>query len=224
MKKIGVILTFLVFSIAMFAQDSAAELKNAGNEALRNKNYAEAVAKYEAYFATNEEGVADDNMTLYNLANSALKAKDFAKAEKYFNQCVAKDYKPDLSLYYISKIYSEKGNEAKEIETLEKVLTNYPNSKYYSKFRDYVAKYYNIQAQDPYNKANEIAVTAAGSGDAGIYLSKMKDALVLWDKAKTGFEKTLEIDPNNTIAKSAISNMNDQIKAYETYKASLPKK
>ncbi|MFC0876280.1 tol-pal system YbgF family protein [Saccharicrinis sp. FJH2] len=224
MKKIGVILTFLVFSIGMFAQESAAELKNAGNEALRTKHYADAVTKYEAYFATNEDGVADDNTTLYNLANSASKAKQYDKAEKYFNECITKNYKPDLSLYYISKIYSEKGDKEKEIETLKRILSDYPNSKYYSKFRDYVAKYYNIQAQDPYNEANEIAVTAAGSGDAGIYLSKMKDALALWDKAKTGFEKTLEIDPNNTIAKSAISNMNDQIKAYETYKASIPKK
>jgi tetratricopeptide (TPR) repeat protein len=224
MRKIGVILTLLVFSVAMFAQESAAELKNAGNEALRNKKYADAVAKYEAYFATNEEGVAEDNTTLYNLANSAFKAKEYDKAEKYFNQCVVKDYKPDFALYYISKIYSAKGDEAKEIETIKKILADYPNSKYYSKFRDYVANYYNKLAQDPYNKGNEIAVTAAGSGDAGIYLSKMKDALVLWDKAKTGFEKTLKVDPNNATANTAIANMKDQIKAYETYKASIPKK
>lgn len=221
MKKIGVLLTFLVITVTMFAQESAAELKNAGNEALRNKKYAEAVQKYEAYFASGEEGVAEDKTTKYNLASSAFKGKQFEKAEKYYNQSVKNGYKPDLSLYYISKIYSSKDDKEKEIETLKRVLANYPNSKYFSKFQSYVANYYNKLAQDPYNKGNEMATAAASSGDAGKYLSSMKTVLGIWDEAKDGFNKTLEVDPTNAIAKSAIANIDDQINAYKTYKASL---
>lgn len=224
MKKIGVLFTLLIFAVSAFAQESAAELKNAGNEALRNKNYSEAVQKYEAYFATNEEGVAEDKTTLFNLATSALKAKQYDKAMKYYNTSIKNGYKPDISLFYISKIYSARDNKDMEIETLKKVLTDYPKSKYYSKFQSYVATHYNKMAQEPYNKGNEIATTAAASGDAGIYLSKMKDALKKWEEAKAGFEKTLEIDADNPTAKSAIANMNEQKKAYETYKASLPSK
>lgn len=223
MKKFGTMIVLLFMALGIMAQESAAELKNAGNEALRNDNYAEAITKYEAYFATGEEGVAEDNTTLYNLANCAYKAKDTEKAMKYYNQCVEKGYKPDFALYYISKLYKSQGDEEKEIETLKQVLSDYPNSKNYKKFLAYVAQYYNKAAVEPYNKGNNVAMEAAGSGDAGIYLSKMKEAIVLWEEAELAFEKTLEVDPANSTAKGAINNMADQKKAYDTYKASLNK-
>lgn len=221
MKKLGVLITMMIFAVAVMAQESAAELKNAGNAALREKNYKEAIAKYEAYFATGEEGVADDRATLYNLANSYYKIENFDKAIELFNKSVDNNYKGDLALYYISQVYKKQENEDMEIETLKRVLNEYPRSKYFKKFQDYITTKYNKDAQIPYNKANTIAMEAAGSGDAGVYLSKMKDVIALWEEAKTAFQKTLEVDPDNSVAKGAIANMEDQKKAYETYKASL---
>jgi tetratricopeptide (TPR) repeat protein len=223
MRKLGLLLMVVMMAFTTMAQESA-ELKNAGNEALRNKDYKGALEKYEAYFATDEEGVADDDATLYNMARCAYELEDWVKAKKYYTQCVDKGYRADLALYYISQIYKKQGDEENEIETLKRILKEYPASKNFRKFQDYVALKYNKDAQEPYNKGNSIAMEAAASGDPGVYLLKMGDAIKSWEDAKVAFEKTLSVQPENSTAKAALTNITDQIKAYEDYKESLKKK
>ena len=112
-------------------------------------------------------------------------------------------------------------NEDQYLATLEEGLEKYPSSKIKKNLLKGVTDYYNGLAAEPYNKANKLATDAAVSGDPSIYLSKMKQALGLFDQAKTAFEKTLEFDASNSIATSAIASIKGQIESYNTYKASL---
>ncbi len=99
MRKIFALLMIAAFSTAAFAQDEAPVLsegqqaKNAGNEAYNNKDYVAAIAEYEKYLASGEEGVADDlytlnlyEMSFYYAGNSFLREKNYEKAYEYFTK------------------------------------------------------------------------------------------------------------------------------------------
>lgn len=215
-------LALVLFSAMTFAQ-TAAELKNEGNEALRTKDYATALAKFEAYMASGEEGVSEDIKSVYNAASCAYKLKKYPLATKYYNQSISGDYKKDLSTYYKSMILKKTGKEQESIDLLQQAITDYPNSKYNKKFVKMVATYYSKQALEPYNAANQISASAAASGDGMTYLSEMKKAFAKFELAKPLFEKVLTIDPVNATAKAALANIVDEKKRYEEYKATLTK-
>lgn len=225
--KINIIMRKILFTLTMIAvglvakAEDAAVLKNAGNDALKAGDYKTALAKYDAYLASGEEGAADDKATIYNAAKCASKLDKNDKALSYYKKCVDMKYKGDYATYYIAQIYKDQDNEDLYLTTLEDGLKKYPASKVKKHYLKGITDHYNAIAAEPYNKANALATEAAVSGDAGIYLNKMKEALDLFDQAKSGFEKTLEFDPSNTIANSAISGIKSQIDAYNTYKASL---
>lgn len=97
MKKFFALLMIAAVSFGAFAQDEAPVLsegqqaKVAGNEAYNNKDYVTAIAEYEKYLASGEEGVADDlytlnlyEMSFYYAGNAFLRAKDYNKAYEYF--------------------------------------------------------------------------------------------------------------------------------------------
>ena len=216
-------LALVLFSAMTFAQ-TAAELKNEGNEALRTKDYATALAKFEAYIASGEEGVSEDIKSVYNAANCAYKLKKYDLANKYFGQSITGDYKKDLSTYYQSMILKKTGKEQESVDLLEKAIADYPNSKYNKKFVKMVATHYSKQALEPYNSGNQISAGAAASGDGMTYLAEMKKAFAKFELAKPLFEKVLTIDPANATAKAALANMVDEQKRYTEYKATLTKK
>lgn len=220
MRKI--IFTLTIIAAGFMAQaEEAAVLKNAGNDALIAKDYPTALAKYEAYFASGEEGVANDKKTIYNAARCAYKVKKYDQAMGYYQKCIDLNYRADNATYYTAILYKKQDNEEKYLATLEEGLEKYPGSKIKKNFLKGVTGYYNGLASKPYNEANSLATAAAVSGDPSIYLSKMKQALGLFDQAKTAFEKTLEFDATNQVATSAIASIKDQIDSYNTYKASL---
>lgn len=99
MKKFFALLMIAAFSTAVFAQDEAPVLsegqqaKNAGNEAYNNRDYVTAIAEYEKYLASGEEGVADDlytlnlyEMSFYYAGNTFLREKNYEKAYEYFTK------------------------------------------------------------------------------------------------------------------------------------------
>ncbi len=99
MKKFFAILMLAAMSTAAFAQDEAPVLtegqkaKNAGNEAYNQKDYVTAIANYEKYLSSGEEGVADDlytlnlyEMSFYYAGNTFLRAKDYNRAYEYFTK------------------------------------------------------------------------------------------------------------------------------------------
>lgn len=223
MKKSIIITLFVsLFSLSLFAQESAAELVNAGNAAYGQKDYTTALAKWEAYLSHPDAAAENTDSYTYKCAEAAKKAGNIEKAREYYDKCIALDYKADMCTFKLGSTY-KKTDEAKYMEYMEKCVTEYPNSKYYKKyFLPSVTSYYNKAAAEIFNNANAEAQVATGYGDAYKYLAAMKKTVLpLFDDAEAAFNKTLEFDPTNDKATNAIANINTQREAFAAYEAQL---
>lgn len=153
MKRIVLLIGVILFAGSVFAQDPGADLKNAGNEAIKAKNFALAFAKYEEYLK-----VVDykDNATLYNTAYCANKLKKYAEAEKYFGMSIQNKYKAGSA--YVGKAQAEEDQNkvAEMIATLEEGLKAFPGN---SKLEAMYATYYLKEGQK-LQKANDVAKAA----------------------------------------------------------------
>ena len=90
MKRIAFLILSVLLTVSVFAQDPGATEKNAGNAAVKAKNYPEAFKQYEAYLKIVNN---KDNATVYNTAYCATKIKNYAAAEKYFDMSIKNNYK-----------------------------------------------------------------------------------------------------------------------------------
>lgn len=221
-KSIFITLFLSLIALSAFAQDSAPELANAGNEAYKAKDYPTALAKWEAYIDHVDAAAENINSFTYKCAAVAKKTGDIDKCRSYYEKCIAMEYKADISTYQLALTY-KKTDEAKYISLVESCIADYPKSKYYKKyFVSSVTKYYNKEASAIFNKANSAAQAATGSGDANVYLSQMnKTVLPLFTEAETAFNKTLSFDANDATAKNAINQINTSRQAFADYKQSL---
>ncbi len=221
-KTIFITLLTSLLSLSLFAQESAAELYNAGNAAYGTKDYTTALEKWEAYLNHADAEASNINACTYKCAEAARKADNVEKARTYYQKCIDLDYKPDMCLFKLGQTYKTT-DEAKYIATMEKCVTEYPNSKYYKKyFLPSVTNYYNKEASDIFNAANAEAQAATASGDANKYLELMKKKVLPdFNKAEEAFNKTLSFDPTNATASNAIANINTQREAFNAYKEQL---
>lgn len=223
MRKSAIItLIVSLFTLCAFAQETAPELANAGNAAAKAKDYATALAKWEAYLAHPDAAAENINSFTYKCASVAKKTGDLDKSRSYYEKCIAMEYKADISTYQLAQSY-KKTDETKYISLIETCVTDYPKSKYYKKyFIPSVTKYYNKPASDIFNKANVEAQTATASGDANVYVTKMASTVLpLFTEAEAAFNKTLSFDPTNATALNAITQINTQRQAFADYKTSL---
>lgn len=107
MKKIFLILVVVsVFSVAGYAQELSAGLqaKNDGNAAYKDKDYVGAIANWEKYLNSGEEGVAADA----NTKSLYLKTFKYAADDYMINK---KDYESAFSYY--EKFIEKSGAKAK---------------------------------------------------------------------------------------------------------------
>ena len=72
MKRIAFLILSVLLTVSVFAQDPGATEKNAGNAAVKAKNYPEAFKQYEAYLKIVNN---KDNATVYNTAYCATKIR-----------------------------------------------------------------------------------------------------------------------------------------------------
>ncbi len=94
MKKIVLLVAFCLGIGSAFAQQDANALRDAGDAALKAKNYAEAVAKYSEYLKLTDY---KDTVRIYNCAISANQAKQYEEAAKFFDMAVKYNYNLDDS-------------------------------------------------------------------------------------------------------------------------------
>lgn len=125
MKKLLILLLASVFSFGLFAQD-ASELKNAGNDALRAKNYKEALTNFEAYFKVME---GNDKATTFNAAYCANRLKMYDKAVVYYSKSIKSRYKESSSYYYKAKAYKKLKKTNEMLATIDAGLKAKPGSK-----------------------------------------------------------------------------------------------
>jgi len=223
MKKSIIITLFLsLLSLTAMAQESAAELFNAGNAAYKAKDYATAIANWKAYLDHPDAAVENTESTTYYIAEAARKNNDLETARSYYQKCIDLDYKADMCTFKLGSTYKSEDPE-KYISYMETCVNEYPNSKYYKKFfLPSVTKYYNKAASEVFNKANAEAQAATAKGDAFAYIEAMESkVLPLFEEAEAAFEKTLEFDSENTTALGAIENINKQRETFTAYKAEI---
>lgn len=153
MKRIVTLIIASIFTMAAFAQDAPA-LKNAGNAALRSKNYQEAAKQFESYFKVLE---GKDKATQYNYATCAYKIKDYNKAILLYTKSIDDRYK--VSSSYLKKAYCYKKLKKKNemVATIEEGMKAKPGYKKLEKM--YYAFY--MKSGIALQKANKIEEAAA---------------------------------------------------------------
>lgn len=122
MKRITVLLFSVLLTISVFAQTAAtpgAKEKNAGNAALKAKNYPEALKNLEAYLKIVN---FKDNATVYNVAVAATKSNKYAEAEKYYDMSIKNKYKTASAYHGKAIAQKEQKKTAEMLATLEEGL------------------------------------------------------------------------------------------------------
>ncbi len=124
MKKIVLLVAFCLGIGNAFAQD-VDKLRDEGDAALKDKNYAEVVAKYSEYLKLNEY---KDTARIYNCAFSANQAKQYEEAAKYFD--MALNYKYNMDDSYVGKAMALRslGKNEEFLTTVEAGLKDFPEN------------------------------------------------------------------------------------------------
>lgn len=153
MKKVVFLFLSILLTAGVFAQEPGAAEKNAGNTALKAKNYAEAFKKYEEYLKIVNN---NDKATVFNTAYCANKIKDYPAAEKYFDMSIKNKYK--VASAYLGKAQALKGQNktAEMIATLQEGMKASPGN---MKLETMYAAYYLKEGQK-YQKAGNEAKAA----------------------------------------------------------------
>lgn len=195
----------LIATIVVNAQSgmSPSEFKNAGNDAWDNKDYAKALENYEKAIASWDKE-ADATM-MYAAAVCAYKTKSYDKALKFFDMCIAEDFKASSCVLYKAVVLEKQDKDAEAIDVLKEGVSAYPDD---SKLVSKLAKVYNSDANSIFAEGQGIVNTAIADVTAGKFTTedaKYTDAISKGKEkckeAKEILKKTYEIDPDNSTAK-----------------------
>ncbi|MFV0345260.1 MAG: tetratricopeptide repeat protein [Bacteroidales bacterium] len=205
MKRIGLILFMLLAVIAVNAQDgtSPSELKNAGNEAYRNKDYAKALENYEKAIAAWDKET--DKTMIYATAVCAYKTQSYDKALKYFDMSIAENFKASNCTLYKSVVLEKQSKGDEALTVLKEGVIAYPED---TKLKSRLTKKYNTDANKIFEEGQQIVNTAIADATAGKfttedakYTSAMSKGKAKCKEAKEALKKTYEVDPDNATAK-----------------------
>lgn len=197
--------------------------KYAADNFLRLKEYKSAYTYFESYIEKEGVTAQKDGEIAYKMAFCANKMDQNDLALSQYQRAIELAYKEDMCMLYMASIYKDANREDKMIETLKAAMEKYPTSKNRSKMADMLTIPMLKEAAIPFNEANELAKTAA-SGDPTQYIDNMGKAVVKFNETIPLFKNVLEVDPTNEQALNYIKNCEENIKAFNEYKASLVKK
>lgn len=150
MKRIALLILSVLLTITVFAQTTpGAKEKNAGNDAWKAKNYAEAFKNFEAYLKAVD---FKDNAYIYNTATAAAKAKKYAEAEKYYDMAIKNKYKTASAYHGKAIALKEQKKTADMLATLEEGMKAYPGN---VKLEQMYATYFLKEGQNFQKAGNE---------------------------------------------------------------------
>ncbi|WP_439185678.1 tetratricopeptide repeat protein [Carboxylicivirga taeanensis] len=203
MKYLATLSFVLMIAFGAFAQEeSAAEFKNQGNDALRSKNYKGALELFEkAIAAWGDEEM--DNAMIYNAATCARKIKNYEKAQKYYEEAVKLNYKADVSTYYIASSLKSRDMDAEMEKVLLAGIENYSTSKYVGHMKKMLAVYYVKESNEYYVKGQEILNTRV-DGNRDQWDAIKEKAKTVFDQSSEFSKKALEFDAANKNAKAIL--------------------
>ncbi len=216
MKKFAILFVLCLGFVTLFAQESA-KLYNAGNDAIKAKDYAKALENYEKAIAVWGTAPQDYGM-MYNCAICAVQIKDYDKAIKYFDLCAANNFKAEDALYTKVMILKMQKKNDEYAKVMSEGLTKFPQS---VKFKTEQSKTFFAEAVSHYNAANTILKAAIDkvntkkfkdANDAG-YKAEIAKAKKEFSDAVASFDKTLELNPADEKVKEVKANCEKQIKS-----------
>ncbi|MBK3517696.1 tetratricopeptide repeat protein [Carboxylicivirga marina] len=212
MKYLATLALVLLMSLGAVAQEeSAVELKNQGNEALRAKNYKGALELFEKSIAAWGEEEMDAAM-VYNTATSARKIKNYEKAQKYYQDSKSLGYKADVSTYYIASSLKSMGKN----EEMEKVLLagveEFGTSKYVGHMKKMLAGYYVKESNALYTEGQEI-LNSRVDGNRDQWDAIKAKAKIVLDEATNIAKKALEYDAANKNAQAILTGIENFLKS-----------
>jgi tetratricopeptide (TPR) repeat protein len=198
MKKLVFILFLCMGFGTLIAQESV-KLQNAGNDALKAKDYAKALENYEKAIAVWGTQPQDFGM-IYNSAFCAFQTKDYPKAIKYFDQSIAGNYKPEDALFNKAVVYKIQKNNEEYQKVISEGMTKYPEN---AKFKGEVARNYLFDGVNHYNGGNALLkgaiekVTAKKFKDAKdpLYKAEIEKAKKEFNDAIFSLGKAIELNP-----------------------------
>ena len=210
--KIFVAVGMLLFSFGVFAQDGTSyiEFKNQGNEALKAKNYAQALELYENSYKEWPEGEEMDAAMVFNMATSARRADNDEKAYEYYTKSVELGYKADFAAFYLATALENMGKEEEMVEVLTKALEEHKTSGVIGHIKKKLTTYYLKRGAEYYNNANQI-ISSAASADPSQYAEITQKANEAFAEAKPWFEKVLEIDASNQNAETCLREIDTRL-------------
>lgn len=150
MKRIALLILSVLLTLTVFAQTTpGAKEKNAGNDAWKAKNYAEAFKNFEAYLKAVD---FKDNAYIYNTATAAAKAKNYAAAEKYYDMAIKNKYKTASAYHGKAIALKEQKKTSEMLTTLEEGIKAFPGN---VKLEQMYATYFLKEGQNFQKAGNE---------------------------------------------------------------------
>ncbi len=150
MKRIALLILSVLLTLTVFAQTTpGAKEKNAGNDAWKAKNYAEAFKNFEAYLKAVD---FKDNAYIYNTATAAAKAKNYAAAEKYYDMAIKNKYKAASAYHGKAIALKEQKKTSEMLTTLEEGMKAFPGN---VKLEQMYATYFLKEGQNFQKAGNE---------------------------------------------------------------------
>lgn len=216
MKKVALILILCLGFVSLFAQESI-KLQNAGNDALKAKDYAKALENYEKAMAI--WGTAPkDSVMFYNCGICAIQVKDYEKAIKFFDLAATHNFKPEDALFKIALIYKFQKNNEAYLKTINDGIAKYPAN---ANFKGELSKTYLLEGITHYNSGNGLLkgaidkVTAKKYKDANDpgYKAEIAKAKKEFSDAIPSFDKAIELNPADAKAQELKAACDKQVKA-----------
>lgn len=213
-------MTFILFLClgfgTLFAQESV-KLQNAGNDALRAKDYAKAIENYEKAMAVWGTAPPDFAM-IYNCAICAFQIKDYEKAIKYFDQSIVNNYKPEDAYFNKAIVYKVLKNNDEYLKALNEGFAKFPEN---AKFKSEISRNNFAEGVNHYNKGNTLLkgaidkITAKKYKDAKDpgYIAEIEKAKKEFSDAIPSLDKAIELDPANEKAKEIKTACEKQVSA-----------
>ena len=214
MKKMIFIFALCFCFGTLMAQD-AATFKNAGNDALKVKDYAKALENYEKVMAAAGTGEQDYAM-IYNSAVCAIQIKNYEKAAKYFDLTIAGNYKPEDSFFNKAMVLKLQKKNQEYVKVMNEGIAKFPEN---AKFKTDLAKYYLIEGSLQYNNGATLLKSAIDKLKSKKYVDTKDPAYVAdIEKVKKEFsdaipllDKALALNPADATAKTIKANCEKQL-------------
>jgi len=208
MKRIFFIFLMLIGvlgAIAQEAEKSFADLKNEGNAAIRSKDYPTALDLYEkAMVKWGDQPIADSAMII-NMGYCALKAKNYEKSLKYFDQAISMNYKKSTAYMFKADVYTAMKDMENNLKSMESAYEVDPNN---ASIKTRLGNYYAREASAVYSNGGKIITKANADVTAGkikvsdeAYKTAVQEAKAEFEKSMPLIEKALSYDEKNAPAK-----------------------